>query len=482
MRPNLRFPVTAALLATTVLGGAVLYAPPPGAVAAPAPTMSAPGAPNAGFADLVERVRPAVVNISVTEKVQRLPMEGIPEPFRRFFQDLPQRRGMRHGLGSGFVVDPDGWIVTNNHVVDGAEKVIVTLEDGTELDAVVKGRDPKTDVALLKVDAPQPLAHVEWGDSDAARVGDWVIAVGNPFGLGGSVSAGIVSARGRNINEGPYDDFIQIDAPINPGNSGGPLFDQSGRVIGIATAIYSPNGGSVGIGFAVPSAIAQNVVAQLKEHGSVERGWLGVQLQPLTRQLAKAMGREDADGALVAGVSPGSPADKAGLQQGDVVIRADGTAVKTPRDLARAVGDRKPGSKLELTVARDGRERTLTATLGNAPKNETVAENAEQDGDRSGARLGLALAPLTPSARAELGLDSSVTGALIARVEPGSPAAKSGLRPGDVILRVGSDAVDGPRSAIAKLSAVRKQKREAVPLLVMRSGTPYYLALELEDA
>jgi serine protease Do len=484
MRPKLRNAVTAALLATTIVGGATAYAVVPEPAAVPAPATQAPSTATmraAGFADLVQQVRPAVVNISVTEKARKLAAEEIPEPFRRFFQGFPQQRGPRHGLGSGFIIDPEGWIVTNNHVVDGAEKVIVTLEDGTELPATVKGRDPKTDVALIKVEAPQPLAYVRWGESDAARVGDWVVAVGNPFGLGGSVSAGIISARGRDINEGPYDDFIQIDAPINPGNSGGPLFDQLGRVIGISTAIYSPNGGSVGIGFAVPSAIAQKVVAQLKEEGKVERGWLGVQLQPLTPALAKAMGRESVAGALVAGVTPDSPAAKAGLQQGDVVTAAGGKPVKTPRDLARMVGDAKPGNTLALAVARSGSDKTLEAKLGSQP-NEALAENVPPADAQEGPKLGLALAPLTPSARAQLGLDSAVKGALIAGIEPGSPAAESGLRPGDVILRVGGDAVDGPGTAVAKLRAARNQKKEAVPLLVMREGTPYYLALELKQA
>jgi serine protease Do len=484
MTTKLRNAVAAALLATTCLGGTVAYAVVPDTGAGP--TGQAPSTStmqSAGFADLVEKIRPAVVNIAVTEQARGPSMENIPEPFRRFFQDQPQGGGgQRHGLGSGFIIDPDGWIVTNNHVVDGAEKVLVTLEDGTELPAQVKGRDPKTDVALIKVDAKQKLPYVEWGNSDNARVGDWVIAVGNPYGLGGSVTAGIVSARGRDIHEGPYDDFIQIDAPINPGNSGGPLFDQSGHVIGIDTAIYSPNGGSVGIGFAVPSEIAQKVVGQLKDKGSVERGWLGVQLQPLTKSLAKAMGRPNTDGALVAAVTPGSPAANAGLQQGDVVIKADGNAVKSARDLARAVGNQKPGSKLDLTVTRDGSEKSLAATLGNPPKDENVAENGQPSDEQGGPKLGLALAQLTPSARAQLGLDSSVKGALISGIEPGSPAAESGLRPGDVILRVGGASVDGPNSAVAKLRAATHEKKEAVPLLVMRDGTPYYLALELKHA
>jgi serine protease Do len=485
MKRPMRNAVTAALLATTVLGGAAAYAVVPETTmpGAAAPTAQTQAQRVPGFADLVEHVRPAVVNIAVTERARNVAgNQEIPEPLRRFFGNMPQfeQRAPRHGLGSGFIIDPDGWIVTNNHVVDGAEKVLVTLEDGTELPAVVKARDSKTDVALIKVDAQRKLPYVQWGDSDGARVGDWVIAVGNPFGLGGSVSAGIVSARGRNINEGPYDDFIQIDAPINPGNSGGPLFDQSGRVVGITTAIYSPTGGSVGIGFAVPSQIAQKVIAQLKENGTVERGWLGVAMQPLSPELAKALGRPNVAGALVANAQADSPAAKAGIEQGDVITAAGGKEIKTPRDLARVVGDTKPGSKLELTLAREGKERTVTVAVGKPPQEDVADASTPQGAEEGGPKIGLALAPITPRARNELGLDTTVKGALVAGVEPGSPAAESGLRPGDVILRVAGGTVDGPKSALAMLKHARGQKKEAVPLLVMRDGTPYYLALELK--
>jgi serine protease Do len=459
-----------ALLGTTALAPAPLLAQP------------TPQAPliqqRAGFADLVERVRPAVVNIAVTEKAQKAQVENIPEPFRHFFQQMPQR-GPRRGVGSGFIIDPDGWIVTNNHVVDGAEKVIVTLEDGTELPAVVKGRDSKTDVAVIKVEAGRKLPYLEWGDSDQARVGEWVVAVGNPFGLGGTVTAGILSARNRDISDGPYD-YLQIDAPINPGNSGGPVFDQTGRVIGIDTAIYSPTGGSVGIGFAVPSNLAVKVVAQLKEKGTIDRGWLGIAMQTITPDLARALGREKADGALVASVQPDSPAAKAGLQQGDIVTGAGREPIKTPRDLARIVADARPGTRLDIALVRDGKERTLPVTVGE-PQERTASLDASDEGVDSGPKVGLALAPLTAQARSEFGLDSSAKGAVVASVEPGSPAAESGLRRGDVIVKVGDRTVDGPRSVAAELRAARKDRR-AVPVLVLRDGTPYYVALELGRA
>jgi serine protease Do len=460
----------AALLGTTALAPMPLLAQP------------TPQAPviqqRAGFADLVERVKPAVVNIAVTEKAQKAEVQNIPEPFRHFFQQMPQR-GPRRGVGSGFVIDPDGWIVTNNHVVDTAEKVVVTLEDGTELPAVVKARDSKTDIALIKVEAGKKLPALEWGDSDQVRVGEWVVAVGNPFGLGGTVTAGILSARNRDISDGPYD-YLQIDAPINPGNSGGPLFDQTGRVIGIDTAIYSPTGGSVGIGFAVPSNLASKVVAQLKEKGTIDRGWLGIAMQTITPDLARALGREKAEGALVASVQPDSPAAKAGLQQGDVVIAAGGEPIRTPRDLARIVADARPGTRLDMNLARDGKERTLPVTVG-APQEQTASLEAPEEGVDSGPKVGLALAPLTAQARSQLGLDSSAKGAVVASVEPGSPAAESGLRRGDVIVKVGDRSVDGPRSVAAELRAARKDRR-AVPVLVLRDGTPYYVALELGRA
>jgi serine protease Do len=293
------------------------------------------------------------------------------------------------------------------------------------------------------------------------------------------VTAGILSARNRDISDGPYD-YLQIDAPINPGNSGGPLFDQTGRVIGIDTAIYSPTGGSVGIGFAVPSNLAEKVVAQLKEKGTIDRGWLGIAMQTITPDLARALGREKAEGALVASVQPDSPASKAGLRQGDILTGAGREAIKTPRDLARIVADARPGTRLDMTLVRDGKERTLPVTVG-APQEQTASLEAAEEGVDGGAKVGLALAPLTAQARSQVGLDPSAKGALVASVEPGSPAAASGLRRGDVIVKVGDRSVDGPRSVAAELRAARKDRR-AVPVLVLRDGTPYYVALELGRA
>jgi serine protease Do len=341
----------------------------------------------------------------------------------------------------------------------------------------VEGRDEETDLALLKIDAGKSLPYVQFGNSDQARVGDWVVAVGNPFGLGGTVTAGILSAHGRNINAGPYDDFLQVDAPINPGNSGGPLFDQSGRVLGIDSAIYSPNGGNVGIGFAIPANQAKTVIAQLKEHGSVARGWLGVQMQPLTPALAKAIGRSDSDGVLVDEVQPNSPAEAAKLKQGDVITAFNKKPIKQPRDLAVAVAGVGADTSVPITVWREGHEKTLTVTIGTQPAAQASADNAKSDG----VPVGMALATLSPEARDALGLDSDTKGVVVSRVTPNSRAAESGVHAGDVIVRVGNDPVTTPNQAASKIHEAQKAKKEAVPLLVMRDGTTYYLALELAN-
>lgn len=486
-RPPIKNTVVAILLASTILSGGGGYL---AARALAANDAALPAAPveqlvtKPSFADLVETVKPAVVNIATTEKAtrqaQRLPQSPFPpgSPFEEFFRQFGEQQqrksGPQHALGSGFIIDPAGYVVTNNHVVDGADKIVVTLEDGRELPAIVKGRDAKTDLALLKIESKTPLPYVAFGDSDHARIGDWVVAVGNPFGLGGSVSAGIVSARGRNLNNGPYDNFLQIDAPINPGNSGGPLFDQSGRVIGIATAIYTPNGGNVGIGFAVPSNLAGSVIAQLKSSGKVERGWLGVTMQPMTEALAKAVGRKDSTGVLVNDVQPDGPAAKAGLKQGDVVIALNGGTIRDPRDLATQVAGLKAGDRAKLQVWRDGRETSLSLTVGSQP----AEQNAALDEAGKDERVGLALAPVTPELRARLGLDDG-KGAVVTEVAPDSKAEDSGVRPGDVILGVAGHAVANPAEAAQEIQAARKQHREAVTLLVRRDGTTYYLALQL---
>jgi serine protease Do len=480
----------ASLLATTMLAGGGLFASRAwsandNAAAAPAP-VTAPLVNQAGFADLAAKVKSAVVNIATTEQIERTSAQEVPglppgSPLAELFGRHSATPGgeSRHALGSGFIIDPAGYIVTNNHVVDHARKVVVTLDDGSSYTATVKGRDAKTDLALLKIDAGKQLPFVSFGDSDQARVGDWIVAVGNPFGLGGTVTAGIVSAHGRNLDDGPYDDFLQTDAAINPGNSGGPLFNQSGQVIGIDTAILSPHGGgSVGIGFAIPSNLATKIVAQLREHGTVERGWLGVQMQPLSPALAKAIGRPNTDGVLVDQVQPDSPAARADLQVGDVITGFAGAPVKNPRELALAVANQHEGAAAQLTIWREGQARSLALTVGTQAPEHTAAQAAPSDGTP----VGMALAPLTKEARDQLGLGDTAKGVVVAQVTPGSRAAESGVQPGDVIVKIGSEPVATPSEAIARIHAAEHDKKEAVPLLVMRDGTTYYLALELRAA
>ncbi len=483
----------AALLAGTILGGggAIWFNADP---ATAAPIQVAPVFNQAGFAPLVNQVKAAVVNIAtagytnagIGDEQMQGQVPNFPEdsPFgdmmRQFFQNRQnQNQGVpEHAMGSGFIVDPAGYVVTNNHVIDHANKITVTLDDGTSFPAKVVGRDEKTDLALLKINAGKTLPYVAWGNSDGEQVGDWVIAVGNPFGLGGTVTAGIVSAHGRNINEGPYDDFLQIDAPINPGNSGGPLFNQSGQVIGIDTAIYSPNGGSVGIGFAIPSNIASRVVAQLRDSGHVTRGWLGVQMQPISPALAKAVGVTADRGVLVDDVMPNSPAARADLHQGDVILTYDGTPIKDGRDLARAVANTRAGEIANLTVWRDGHERNVAVTIATQTA-ENAAAATEQVASHE--RVGMELAPLNRDTRDQLGLGPSAHGVVVASVQPGSRADESGLQAGDLIQRVGTASVSSPSEVVAKIHQAQRDRKEAVPLLVTRNGTTYYLALQLRQ-
>ena len=459
----------------------------------------APAYNPSGFADLVEKVAPAVVEITTTEQTQRSPragLRGMPQGsplddmFRRFFGDQGQGeeyfggrpgRGAppAHALGSGFIIDPSGYIVTNNHVVNDAREIKVTLHDGTRMSAKVIGRDEKTDLALIKLDNAKSLPYLAFGDSDRARVGEWVVAVGNPFGLGGTVTAGIISAHGRNINNGPYDDYLQIDAPINPGNSGGPLFNQAGQVIGIDTAIYSPSGGSVGIGFAIPSNLAKRIVAQLREHGSVARGWLGVQMQSLTPTLAKANGLGlETDGVLVNRVEKNSPADRAGIKDGDIITNFNGKQIKAQRDLASAVADVPAGKSGKITIWRDRKSRSLDVTIG-ALKTQTAT--GDEPSDTNEAPGGLLLGRLTPEDRSALGLGAGRGGVVIEQVAPDSPAGESGLRSGDVILRIGEEEVSSPDQAKSVIRAAQRDKKEAVSLLVLRDGTTYYVGLQLAD-
>lgn len=487
--------LAALLLGSCVGVGSTLLLSGPSVAANPPPITVTPSSSQSGFASLVARVKPAVVQISTISggttledrsggQLQQSP--DIPElqgPFgdmlRRYFGQ--QGRGFRtpeqRGQGSGFIIDPDGYIVTNNHVVDGAREVSVTLTDGDKYTAKVIGRDDKTDLALVKIEAGHTLPYVAFGDSDSAREGDWVIAVGNPYGLGGTVTAGIISAHGRNINAGPYDDFMQIDAPINPGNSGGPLFNQSGQVVGIDTAIYSPSGGSVGIGFAIPSNVAKTIVAQLREHGKVTRGWLGIVMQPLTPSLAKAVGLTSDHGVLVDSVTAGSPAAKADLRQGDVITTFDGKSVRNGRDLAMAVAQTPNGKTVRVGLWRENRSQTVEVTI----RSQDETQVASSEPGVRGPRVGMSLQPLTPELRSQLNLPANTSGVLVGDVVQGSRADESGVRAGDVIQRVGESPVSSPAQVADAIRAAQQQKKQAVALLVRRNGVSSFVALHLSD-
>ncbi len=471
----------ALLMAGTALGGFAFWQGGGAhAEGVQAPAITAPAVGQTalpGFADLVAHVRPAVVTITTTRNVENrlspfAPGSQQDRNFRRYFGGEGQGHGAARALGSGFVVDPAGYVVTNNHVVQDASEVRVTLDDGRNLEARIVGRDPRTDLALLKVEAGSALPFLNLGDSDRARPGDWVVAVGNPFGLGGTVTAGVVSARGRNIGAGPYDDFLQIDAPINQGNSGGPLFGLDGSVIGVNTAIYSPSGGSVGIGFAIPSNMVRTVVAQLRENGHVERGFLGATTQAVTPTLAEALRVPSSKGALVAEVTPDSPASRAGLQAGDVITSLDGHQVSDQRDLARSVAAVRPGTAVTLTVLRNGEPQELHATLATLTDKTPAGGGAEQAGGQG--QVGVALAPLDDGARQQLGLSRDTNGAVVAEVRPDSRAAAAGLRPGDVITRVGNQTVANPEQAAR---AIREGASGPLALQIVREGRSLFVAV-----
>ncbi len=440
---------------------------------------------------LVTRVLPAVVNISAqmsdNTSAQADPSDdpgdqsGSPfdELMRRFFENrgMPQFNREVVALGSGFIIAPDGYIVTNNHVVGDSKKITVILQDNSQHPAKIIGRDAKTDLALIKIKTDKKLPFVSWGDSNQAQVGDWVMAVGNPFGLGGTVTAGIISALGRDINEGPYDDFIQIDAPINRGNSGGPTFNLNGQVIGINTAIYSPSGGSVGIGFAIPSNTAKEVIEQLKEKGQVTRGWLGVAIQGITPAIARSLGMnaEHPAGALVASVNPDSPADKAGVKQGDVITTAGGHPVKTVHDLPRLVAATPPGQKMELAIRRNGKEMTLTATIAEMPKSPQIASAAT--GPEEATSLGIQLSALSEKMRGEFHIGKDVEGVVVTKVAGDSPAAVLGLQPGDVIESIDQQPAKTPLQAAKALK--RASAKGSILLLLNRHGASQFVALQV---
>jgi serine protease Do len=442
-----------------------------------------------GFADIVAKVKPAVISVRV--KIDRpvssdFSDDDLPfphgSPFERFFRrfGMPNNGQGHHevitGQGSGFFITADGYAVTNNHVVQNAENVQVTTDDGKIYTAKVIGTDPRTDIALIKVDGNE-FPYVKFGDRPP-RVGDWVLAVGNPFGLGGTVTAGIVSARGRDIGAGPYDDFIQIDAPVNKGNSGGPAFDVDGDVIGVNTAIFSPSGGSVGIAFAIPADTVRNVVMQLREKGSVTRGWIGVQIQPVTSDIADSLGLKKATGALVSEPQPNSPAAKAGIESGDVIISVDGTPVANARELARRIGTMAPGTIVKLGIIHRSEEKTITLTLGTLPAEHQAStqHNQRTIPDADVPKLGLTLAPANKVAGAE------GNGVVVTAVDPNGVAAEHGFQVGDVILEVGGKTVSTPADVRQQLAQARKDGKHALLFRVKSSDGTRFVALPLGNA
>jgi serine protease Do len=430
------------------------------------------------FADLVAQAKPAVV--SITSKLAADPGEEGPMMMPMPFGPGPGHQQGRaiEARGSGFIVDPDGTVVTNNHVVKGAKSVTVQLDDGTELPAKIIGRDSKTDLAVLKISASKPLPYIQLGDSKSVRPGEWVVAMGNPFGLGGSVTAGIISAEGRDIGAGPYDQFLQIDAPINQGNSGGPLFTQDGKVVGVNTAILSPSGGSIGIGFAIPSNTVKTVVAELEKTGHITRGYLGVEAQSVAEAMSKALRLKQSGGALVAGVQPDSPAARAGLEPGDVIASVNGDPVANPRDLALDVANLKPGTDAKIDLVRNGEHQTVAATIGQLPSGDQTASARGPGGEQGGQpKLGLALAPISPDVRGQLDLPEGTKGAVVAQVQPGSPAEQAGIRPGDVIVGVGGKQVGSPREAVQAIRSAAGKADTAVALRIVRDGQPAFVAV-----
>ncbi len=471
-----------------------------------------------GFADLAATLSPAVVNVSSSQATQQradrggpggTPDLGMPpgSPFEQFFRDFlernrPNRRGGPQqgpqqgpqdgpqgghavSLGSGFIIDPAGYIVTNNHVIDGADEISVTLTDNTTLKAKLVGKDERVDLALLKVDTDKPLTAVQFGDSDTGRVGDWVLAIGNPFGLGGSVTAGIISARGRDIRQGPYDDFIQTDAAINRGNSGGPLFNMKGQVIGINTAIYSPSGGSVGIGFSVPANLAKPVIMQLREYGRARRGFLGVSIQPVTPDIAESLGLKDPTGALVGRINEGGPAEQAGIKGGDVILKFNGQDLKDVKSLQRIVAETPIGKSVPVALWRDGKNVSVQASVGELPDEIQQAsapatpEKPKPDPTTAISGLGAKLSPITDEARTQFKLGADQKGVVVTDVDSDGFGATKGLKPGDVIVEVQQQSVGKPQDVLELMDKYRKLNRRTVLMLVQSGNGLQWIAVPL---
>lgn len=458
------------------------------------------------FADLAERLLPAVVNISTSQTISADRSPDMPQfppgsPFEEFFKDYlerqnPGRNGGNGGdqptqratsLGSGFIVDPDGYIVTNNHVIQDADEITVILSDDTALKAELIGRDAKVDIALLKVDAKRKLPYVDFGDSDKARVGDWVMAIGNPFGLGGTVTAGILSAKTRDINAGPYDSFLQTDAPINRGNSGGPLFNMDGQVVGVNTAIYSPSGGSVGIGFASPANLLKPVLEDLRKYGKTRRGWLGVRIQTVTDEIAESLGLKKARGALVAGIEDGSPAIGAGIQTGDVILEWDSREVKEMRRLPAMVAESKIGDSVPVVVWRDGERKTVKVKVGELKDEEQQAKadapkKKETAAVESSAvkALGLSVTPVTAASRAKYNLPDTITkGLIVTDVTAKGPAEEKGIRRGNVLLEMGGKELKSAGDMAEQVAKTKESGRKSVLLLVQVGNDMKYVPVNI---
>lgn len=478
-------------LAYAFIGGIAAALLASGALARDAPS---------SFADLAERLSPAVVNVSTTQAQggagpadRQLPTPRTPPggSLEDLFREFLERQGPPRrvtSLGSGFVIDASGYVVTNNHVIAEADEITVTLNDDSTFKATVVGKDPKTDLALLKLDLGNrktPLPTVKFGDSDRSRVGDWVMAIGNPFGLGGSVSVGIISARARSLN-GPYDDFLQTDAAINKGNSGGPMFNMAGEVIGINTAIYSPSGGSVGIGFAIPSNLAASIVEQLREFGRTKRGWLGVRIQTVDEDLAKTLNLDKPRGALVADVTPGGPAEKAEIKPRDVILSFDGKDISEMRKLSRVVAETKVGAEADVVVWRDGKRMTVKVKVGELEEAERVQTAAAESRDGSAKAqtvetFGLTLAEASAELRERYDIPAATKGVVVTRVQEDSVAAEKGIRAGDVIVDINQHEVKTPADVVKRVGEAREAKRKSVLLLIDRQGDLRFVGLRIDS-
>lgn len=461
-------------------------------------TVLAKGAPDS-FADLADKLLPTVVNVNTTQtiKIDRRTMPqfpGMEDLFRHFGPQTEKDENgekkpltrQRQSLGSGFIIDPSGIIITNNHVIDKADEIMIKMHDGREFEAKLIGKDSKLDIAVLKVEANEPLPFVKFGDDSKSRIGDWVLAIGNPYSLGGTLTAGIISARNRDIQSGPYDKYIQTDASINRGNSGGPMFNMDGEVIGINTAIFSPSGGNIGIGFAIPSNQAQHVIAQLRKYGHTKRGRIGISFQQVTDEIAESLGMENNHGAMVATVVEGGPADNAGIEAGDIIIEFEGKIIKERNQLPIWVANTEVGSKVKLVVLRKGKKIKLTLVVDELPENDDEADEPKVPNDdgtivEGQEVLGMNLEPITEKVRKALKLEDDVKGVLVAGVDRSSQAGHRGLRRGDIIVEITQEEVTSVDEAVARVDELREKGRKSVLLKILRRGNVAFVTVKFDE-